>query len=41
MQIGLELACVVLCCLMLVNALRVGASFVSEEEEAEFMHKVS
>ena len=31
------MACVVMCTLMLSSVLRTGHSFVSEEEEAEFM----
>ncbi|KAG2487571.1 hypothetical protein HYH03_013850 [Edaphochlamys debaryana] len=37
--VGVEIAVVVLCSLMLASILRTGKNYVSEEEEAEFMHR--
>ncbi|GFR39928.1 hypothetical protein Agub_g4, partial [Astrephomene gubernaculifera] len=37
--VGVEVASAVLCSLMLANILRVGKTYVSEQEEAEFMHR--
>ncbi|GLI70048.1 hypothetical protein VaNZ11_014816 [Volvox africanus] len=37
--VGVEVAAVVLCSLMLASIMRVGKMYVSEQEEAEFMHQ--
>ncbi|GIL87472.1 hypothetical protein Vretifemale_15453 [Volvox reticuliferus] len=38
-EVGVEVAAVVLCSLMLASIMRVGKMYVSEQEEAEFMHQ--
>ncbi|KXZ45303.1 hypothetical protein GPECTOR_56g399 [Gonium pectorale] len=37
--VGVEVASLVLCSLMLANILKIGKKYVSEQEEAEFMHR--